>query len=106
MSGYGGSTLLHMKETCVEGIFYFTFQCSPFFGFGGEALQACKTMHQLQDFQIIGGSYKRTIRFAGRVVAMNHFQRLGRHAPVTVFVFGDDKFPVQVILADMRYPFL
>lgn len=63
-------------------------------------------MHQLQDFQIVGSSYKRTIRFAGRVIAMNHFQRLGRYAPVTVFVFGNNEFLGQVILADMRYPFL
>ena len=105
MSRHMGCSLFYMQEAGIECVFHTMFQFFPFFCIGFQSLQAGKTMHQLQHFQIIGSGDQRTVSLAGRILTVNQFQRFGRNTPVTIFIFSYDIFLCHIVFTDMSHPF-
>ena len=74
MSRHMGRSLFYMQEAGIECVFHTMFQIFPFFCIGFQSLQAGKTMHQLQHFQVIGSGDQRTVSLAGRILTVNQLQ--------------------------------
>lgn len=105
MTRTSGSSCLVGEELPVEGFYHPASAVSPNLSFFLQALQVCKLLCQLQTADCIGGGYQLAIGLSLRILTVNQFQFLRWHAPVAVFILGDDAVLIRIFSQDMVDPF-
>ena len=105
MSWLHGCTSLYVEELLVESLCHLLLQVSVHRLVLHQLLHLCKPLHDSQVHDGIGGGYEAAVSLARRILRVYEFQVLWWHAPVAVFVAGDD-IVVHIFRADMVHPFL
>ena len=71
-----------------------------------EPLKPGEMGHRLQNLVEVCCGNKFSVGFSGGVLAVYHFGRFGRYAPIAVFVFAYDARFVGIFFSDMFHPLL
>ena len=93
-----------MQEALVECFCQPLALLVPLGGIVSHAQQGSKTYCQLQRADGIGCGYQTAVGLACRIFAVDEVRTLGRHTPVTIFVFGDDAVAVAIFGNDVVEP--
>ena len=104
MPGLLGSSPPDMQVFAVERFFHLLCPCSPLRLVFFQVLQGGEALHDVEQFDVISRRNQCPVGDACRVFAMNQFQRFGRNAPVSVFVFGNQPV-LHVFPAQVKHPF-